>query len=389
MEKEAALRTKVCSSAYLPVLSGLRSASSSPSRKASPVRRRLTQYHTFDHAVDLLKASSNILVLTGAGISTSVGIRDFRSENGLYRILVKTGIDDPQELFHIQTFKDDPDRFYDIIRLLLPAESTRFSPTHAFIKLLQDHGKLLTNYTQNIDGLEQEASIDQGRVVQCHGSLATAECMTCGHSYKAKHYLPVLLKPKSVRTKALQCHRCWGKDGQTPNWSKKRKKCTKSGVKRKRSDWEGDDDDYEDLPQNFGILKPSIIFFGENVANNFSPHFEKDKTKVDLLVIIGTSLQVEPVKNIPQEIPPGVPQIFINKERCRLEAGSPDIQLIGKCDVVVEELARRAGWSLKHDMIEADAGPVRVELVEGTANQSIVRRVQSSSLSSKDKSSTN
>jgi NAD-dependent SIR2 family protein deacetylase len=51
------------------------------------------------------------------------------------------------------------------------------SPSHKFIKLLEDKGKLLRNYTQNIDTLEQVAGIE--RVVQCHGSFASASCVSC------------------------------------------------------------------------------------------------------------------------------------------------------------------------------------------------------------------
>lgn len=75
------------------------------------MRDRLTQYNTVDDAVELIRKSQRILVLTGAGISVSCGIPDFRSKNGLYAQLKEAGqydLDDPQEMFDIHYFKQNP-----------------------------------------------------------------------------------------------------------------------------------------------------------------------------------------------------------------------------------------------------------------------------------------
>jgi NAD+-dependent protein deacetylase SIR2 len=89
------------------------------------------------------------------------------------------GLSDPQEVFDIHLFHEDPSIFFSVAKDILPTEK-KFSPTHAFIKLLQDKGKLLTNYTQNIDNIEANAGVSSDKIVQCHGSFATATCTKCG-----------------------------------------------------------------------------------------------------------------------------------------------------------------------------------------------------------------
>lgn len=129
-------------------------------------RPKLRNWNTVDDAVHLLKTCKNIIVLTGAGISTSLGIPDFRSAGtGLYSKLAHLGLNDPQEVFNITVFREDPTIFFSVARDILP-ETERFSPTHAFIAMLQQKGKLLTNYSQNIDNLESKAGITADKLIQ-------------------------------------------------------------------------------------------------------------------------------------------------------------------------------------------------------------------------------
>ena len=346
--------------------------SASPSSSKIPAvytRIRQAQYHTFDHAVDLLKSSSNIIVLTGAGISTSIGIRDFRSQEGVHSILRRKGFDSPEELFHIQTFEDDPELFYDTLELILPPVDVPFSPTHAFVRLLQDKNKLLCNYTQNIDGLEGQAGIEKSKIIQCHGGLAPGVCVTCGHRVKARYFLPAIRR----RIGAPRCKYCCSPNGLP--LAKATVKSPRNGAmkKRKRKNWEDDDDDPED--KNRGILRPSITFYGEHINDTFASRFAKDRPKVDLLLVIGTSLKVRPVSDVLVKIGPQIPQIFISKTRCTLSGVTPDIELLGECDVIVEELTRRAGWRLEHEMIPPTSEYlILVEPIIGTPSQNLVRR---------------
>jgi NAD-dependent deacetylase sirtuin 1 len=101
-------------------------------------------------------------------VSVSCGIPDFRSRNGLYARLAKDfpTLPDPQAMFDINYFLKDPRPFFKFAKEIYPGQFQP-SPSHRFIKLLEKRAKLLRNYSQNIDTLEQVAGIEN--VIQCHG----------------------------------------------------------------------------------------------------------------------------------------------------------------------------------------------------------------------------
>ena len=126
-----------------------------------PRRKKLPDINTLQNVVDLIRNSKNILVLTGAGVSVSCGIPDFRSRDGVYARLAEDFPDlpDPQAMFDIHYFRKNPRPFFKFAREIYPGQFEP-SPCHRFIKCLEKHGSLLRNYTQNIDTLEQ-VKIDQ------------------------------------------------------------------------------------------------------------------------------------------------------------------------------------------------------------------------------------
>eukprot|EP00833_Pecoramyces_ruminatium_P005945 jgi/Orpsp1_1/1179977/evm.model.c7180000071668.1 len=216
-------------------------------------RQKLKTVNTIDDVINLLKKSNNIIVLTGAGVSVSCGIPDFRSENGVYSRLDEFDLEEPQQMFDLEYFKICPQTFYSFAHELYPSNYEP-SPSHKFIKLLEDKGKLLRNYTQNIDTLEQKAGIT--RMVQCHGSFATASCIRCGYKVPGNYIEEAIFK-KEVPICPV---------------------CPK---------------DLDDA-----ILKPNIIFFGEKLPDEFGKNFQKDREKCDLLIVMGSSLKVSPVADI-------------------------------------------------------------------------------------------
>lgn len=83
-------------------------------------RPRIENLCTFDDAVECIRRAKNILVVTGAGISVSCGIPDFRSENGLYRMIrERFGLPEPECMFDIEYFRDDPAPFYMLAQVHL------------------------------------------------------------------------------------------------------------------------------------------------------------------------------------------------------------------------------------------------------------------------------
>ncbi|KAG4440904.1 hypothetical protein IFR05_003594 [Cadophora sp. M221] len=325
-------------------------------------RIKLPQYNTIDDAVSLIKKARNIIVLTGAGISTSLGIPDFRSKDtGLYSKLAHLGLNDPQEVFDISIFREDPSVFFSIAKDILP-DTERFTPTHAFIHLLQQKGKLLTNYSQNIDNIESVAGILPEKLIQCHGSFATATCQVCGYQVDGH-----LIFPDIRAGRIPHCDRCIAQARRlrAPTAMKRKRSNQGQDKKKRRFDLDGGDsseDDNYDEPES-GVMKPDITFFGEALPDRFSDRLTNhDKALVDLVIVIGTSLKVAPVSEVVPYLPSHIPQMYIS--RTPVSHVNFDIDMLGDCDVVVAELCRRAGWELKHEMLPEDQ-KVDVTLEDG------------------------
>merc|ERR1719271_507133 len=94
-----------------------------------------------------------IVVMCGAGISTSAGIPDFRTPGtGLYHNLQRFELPEPNSIFDIRFFREQPRAFYELAKEIWPGKYSP-TPSHYFIKLLHDKGLLLRCYSQNIDSL--------------------------------------------------------------------------------------------------------------------------------------------------------------------------------------------------------------------------------------------
>ncbi|KAG9394061.1 Sirtuin family [Carpediemonas membranifera] len=263
-----------------------------------PPRRRLPRYSTLGAALNLIRDARHVIVLTGAGISVSAGVPDFRSSNGLYETVRDEypNLEDPQQLFDLEYFKQDPSLFYSFAHRIIPDRRTRPSLAHWFIAHMQRRGQLLRNYTQNIDGLERQAGIQ--RVIQCHGNFDRNICVGCGQECLDDEYVAACIENRRVPF----CSHC-----NNP-------------------------------------IKPDIVFFGGGLNQQFDDNIDLDLSKADLLIVMGTSLQVQPVCNIVREIPAHVPQILINRESVGQDGHQFDLQLLGDCDTVVLQMAQMLGW---------------------------------------------
>lgn len=297
-------------------------------RRTLPVQRlRLDlSIQGLEDVAKLVEAAENIVVLSGAGVSVSCGVPDFRSAGGVYEtVLERFDLADPQAIFDLTEFRLNPNLFYSFAKDIMPSESLRPSPTHGFIAELDRRGKLLRNYSQNIDGLEHRAGISSSRLVLCHGSFLTATCMlrTC-----RKQVWGSLIVDDVKAGKVPMCQFC------------------SAAAARRRSkesdDDDEDDDDDDDASEWASVMKPDIVFFGEGLPESVSRNLQHDAPRADLVLVLGTSLQVAPVSHIPRLFRDNVPRLLVNRE---LVGYNFDVELLGNCDVIVGELCRKLGWT--------------------------------------------
>ncbi|XP_078537408.1 NAD-dependent protein deacetylase sirtuin-3, mitochondrial isoform X1 [Lissotriton helveticus] len=242
-----------------------------------------------------------VVVMVGAGISTPSGIPDFRSpESGLYSNLQRYNLPYPEAIFELNYFLSNPRPFFTLARELYPGN---FQPNYAhyFLRHLHDRGQLLRLYTQNIDGLERAAGIPPSKLVEAHGTFATATCTVCLHSFPGQDFRLLIL------------------NGEIPY-----------------------------CPVCRGLIKPDIIFFGEELPRRFLLHLT-DFPLADLLIIIGTSLEVEPFASLASAVRGSIPRVLINRELVGPFAWpSPrhqDVAELGDVIQGVQRMVSLLGWT--------------------------------------------
>ena len=210
----------------------------------------------------------NIILLFGAGISCAAGIPDFRTPGtGLYYNLQRFKLPNPQSIFEINFFKKNPQPFFELSKETMPG---KYKPTfaHYLPVILHRHNLLKRVYTQNIDGLERLAGLPSDKIVECHGTYYTAHCLKCKQKYDFKD-----IQKKMEKGKIPFCTACKG-----------------------------------------GVIKPDIVFFGEDLPENFFNLIKIDFINCDCLIVMGTSLQVGPVNTLPSLVGADVPRILFNNE---------------------------------------------------------------------------
>lgn len=250
----------------------------------------------------------NIVIMCGAGISTGSGIPDFRSpKTGLYDNLQQFDLKDPCDVFDIDFFLDNPYPFFKLSKDLYPCGKYLPNEAHYFMKILLDKGMLRRVYTQNIDGLERAARIPVNRLVEAHGTFTTATCLRCKKQCAGEE-----IKPRILQGKVPRCH-------LTPN-------C-------------------------FSVVKPDIVFFGEDLPKDFH-RSKRDFKPCDLLIIMGTSLQVTPFSDLADTVPDGTPRLLLNRDKvgpfvdCKRKE---DFAITGDITTVSRKLLRYFGWESELD----------------------------------------
>lgn len=244
----------------------------SPPRPSAPPAEHVLGEPTLAGLAHYIKTKDvrRILVLVGAGASVAAGIPDFRSpDTGIYANLGKYNLDDPTDAFSLALLRQEPQIFYTIAQEMnLWPGHFRPTPVHHFIRLLQDEGRLLRCCTQNIDGLERAAGVSPQLLVEAHGSFASAGCIDCR-------------APFSIEQNRIEAM---------------------NGV-------------VSHCPACGGIVKPDVVFFGESLPDAFFDALHHDAPVAELVIIVGTSLQVHPFASLPCFVPKSTPRVVINRER--------------------------------------------------------------------------
>ena len=133
-----------------------------------------------EHVAQLIKSgeAKRVVVLTGAGVSVSAGITDFRTPGtGLYSNLQEYGLPFAEAIFDLDFFRTTPEPFYRLCQELWPGRYAP-TPTHYFIRLLHQKGLLVRCFTQNIDSLETAAGLPKEMIVAAHGNFDNASVVT-------------------------------------------------------------------------------------------------------------------------------------------------------------------------------------------------------------------
>lgn len=213
---------------------------------------------------ELIREASNIIFFTGAGVSTNCGIPDFRSEGGLYDIVEKEyNLPYPEAIFDIDYFSRDPYPFFHLSKTLLSQEVYP-SLAHKFIAWLEEQEKVKIVVTQNIDMLHTKAG--SKKVMECHGTYQKGHCRSCGQEYSINEYEKDILEEKIPR---CQCG---------------------------------------------GIIKPDIVFYGEQLPSEFYDMY-MNPPKGDLVIVLGSSLTTEPAASLARALAKGSNSLIVNFAR--------------------------------------------------------------------------
>jgi NAD-dependent deacetylase len=201
---------------------------------------------TIKSLFEMITGAKHCVALTGAGVSTLSGIRAFRGKNGLYNDM------DAEKIFDIDYFHKDPSFYYMSTRsFIYNLDEKEPSVVHTCLGELEKRGYLKALITQNIDLLHQKGGAS--RVIEIHGSPRFHYCLYCA----------------GVRMDFAEASAIVSR-GELP-------KCPTCGR----------------------VLKPAITFFGESLPMEALREATEEAQAADLMLVLGTSLTVNPAASIP------------------------------------------------------------------------------------------
>ncbi|MHA1795292.1 MAG: SIR2 family NAD-dependent protein deacylase [Promethearchaeota archaeon] len=214
-------------------------------------------------AIDLIRYHEHIVAFTGAGISTSSGIEDFRSPGGLWEQY------NPLQYANYSVFLKKPHYYWELERAMIPRfEHARPNKAHKALVKLEKMGKLQAIITQNMDNFHQEAG-SKVPVIELHGNKNRAYCMDC-HTPIKRSFLTKWLKHNSG---IPICPVCGGR------------------------------------------IKTDVVLFNEPFAEDLLEQATEFAENCEIMLVLGTSLSVFPANQIPLLARKmGAKLILINKD---------------------------------------------------------------------------
>ncbi len=242
-----------------------------------------------ERAAVLLHEAQFMIAFTGAGISTPSGIPDFRSpDSGLWEKV------DLLKVASIYGFRHDPKAFYEWIR---PLASLTFNAqpnsAHKSLARLEAAGRLKAVITQNIDILHSRAG--NQNVFELHGHLRDATCIHCFRVYPAE---PVI--------------RQFIDDHQVPH-----------------------------CPHCGSVLKPNVILYGEQLPVQVFLNAKDHCRKADVMLIIGSSLEVAPASDLPMLAARNGAKIIIINLGSTFMDNQADVRIVGDAADVLPRIVER------------------------------------------------
>ncbi|HEY7041213.1 MAG TPA: urea transporter [Methylomirabilota bacterium] len=246
-------------------------------------RARLAQ----DRLHALAVSARKICVLTGAGVSTSAGLPDFRGPSGLWTRTRDIQLADFVRSAEARAaYWQEEQRFFRLVRGVSPA------PVHRALAALGRQGRLSAVVTQNVDGLHQAAGLPADTVIELHGSIREAFCLDCGHVVERATLSTRLESGRS----ALYCPVCQG------------------------------------------LLKGGSVMFGERVSPPRLDAALRAVLAADLLLVLGTSLLVAPASELLRWArDAGVPIAIVNATPTPYD-GDATVTLAADVDAVMADL---------------------------------------------------
>ena len=270
-------------------------------------------------------------VILGAGISVNSGIPDFRSsDKGLYKTLPNMldrltltasqrefVAEEASRIVCSELFEQNQLPCLEFKRAFVKGlRSEEWKPTdaHRMLKALHDTGLLSVVYTQNVDGFEAKAGIPADVLRPVHGTMSAALCHFC----KAQQDVNAFTAAVCENIKDIT-----GSDTSAPAESTPIlcTECGKPGV------------------------RPDVVLYGEALDPQYAERLARDVEGLDLLIVVGTSLTVKPLSELPSSVPPACYRLVVDVVRnsCLQYGRGRDVLAQGDCDKVLRCFAAGVG----------------------------------------------